>query len=56
MKDQSGIALNPNDFKNDISLKGAFIRLVLAGDGSDEEKAAIIKAGIAALSGEEIML
>lgn len=56
VKDQSGIAINPNDFKNDISLKGAFIRLVLAGDGSDEEKAAIIKAGIAALSGEEIML
>ena len=56
VKDQSGIAINPDDFKNDISLKGAFIRLVLAGDGSDEEKAAIIKAGIAALSGEEIML
>ena len=56
VKDQSRVAIDPEDFANDVSLKGAFIRLVLAGDGPDEEKAAIIKAGIAALAGEEIML
>ena len=56
VKDQSRLAIDPKAYQNDVSLKGAFIRLVLAGEGSDREKAAIIRAGIAALTGEEIML
>ena len=50
------MAINPEDYKNDISLKGEFIRLVLASDGSEEDKAAIIRTGMQALMGEEITL
>lgn len=56
VKDQSRMALDPKDYQNDVSLKGAFIRLVMAEAEDDAEKAAIIRAGIAALAGEEIML
>ena len=48
--------IDPNDYKNDISLKGEFICLVLASDASDEDKAAMIRTGLQALTGEEITL
>ncbi len=38
----------------DISLRGEFIRLVSAAQYSDEEKSAVIRAGIAALEGRRI--
>ena len=50
------MAITPADYKTDISLKGEFIRLVLASDASEEDKAAIIRTGIQALMGEEITL
>lgn len=56
VKDETHMAINPEDYKNDISLKGEFIRLVLASDGSEEDKAAIIRTGMQALMGEEITL
>ena len=56
VKDESRLALRPEDYANDVSLKGAFIRLVLAGEGSEADKAAIIRAGLAALAGEEVLL
>lgn len=56
VKNESHMAINPEDYKNDISLKGEFIRLVLNSDISDEEKAAMIRLGIQALMGEEIAL
>lgn len=56
VKNESRMAINPEDYKNDISLKGEFIRLVLDSDASDEDKAAIIRTGIQALTGEEIGL
>lgn len=56
IKNESHMAINPEDYKNDISLKGEFIRLVLGSDASDEDKAAMIRAGIQALAGEEIAL
>ena len=48
--------IDPNDYKNDISLKGEFIRLVLNSNENEEDKASIIRAGIQALSGEEITI
>ena len=48
--------IDPEDYKNDISLKGEFIRLVLASDTSEEEKATMIRTGLQALTGEEITL
>lgn len=56
VKDETHMAINPDDYKNDISLKGEFIRLVLASDASEEDKAAIIRTGMQALMGEEITL
>ena len=43
-------------YEHDISLKGEFIRLVMASDKSPEEKEQIICCGIRALSGEEVEL
>lgn len=56
VKDETHMAINPENYKNDISLKGEFIRLVLSCEASEEEKAAIIRTGIQALMGEEITL
>ena len=56
VKDETHMAIHPEDYKNDISLKGEFIRLVLASDASEEDKAAMIRTGLQALMGEEITL
>ena len=56
VKNETHMAINPEDYRNDISLKGAFIRLVLASDASEEDKAAMIRTGMQALMGEEITL
>ena len=53
MKDESRLRINADDYKNDKSFKGEFIRLVLSKDElSDEEKDAIIECGIRALTSE----
>ena len=56
VKDETGLAIDPRDYANDVSLKGEFIRLVMASDAADEEKARIIRTGLEALTGEEIMV
>ena len=56
VKNASRMAIDPEDYKNDISLKGEFIRLVLAGSDNEADKAAIIRTGLQALSGEESSL
>lgn len=54
-KDQSKLRISADDYKNDKSLKGEFIRLVMSKEElSDDEKAAIIECGIRALAGEEL--
>ena len=54
LKDETGIRIDPDEYKYDRSLKGEFIRLVSADTGlSDEEKGKIIKTGLAALMGEK---
>lgn len=52
--DQSRLALDPQTFAHDISLKGEFVRLVLASHKTDAEKERIILMGLRALRGEEV--
>lgn len=54
IKDNTKVELDPKEYENDISLKGEFIRLVMASDSSEEDKIQIIRAGLEALSGEDI--
>ncbi|MBO7303619.1 MAG: DNA repair exonuclease [Clostridia bacterium] len=55
VKDESKLKISAQDYKNDKSLKGEFIRLVMAKEGLDEaERDAIIECGIKAMAGEMI--
>lgn len=55
IKDLSRLAINYEDYKLDVSLKGEFVRLVMNDETLDsEKKAEIIRYGIQALAGEEI--
>lgn len=54
IKDESRLELPRENYEFDISLKGEFIRLVLASDLPAEEKERIAACGIRALSGEEV--
>ncbi len=56
IKDISRLQLDAASYENDISLKGEFIRMVLAADLPHEDKDRIICAGLEALRGEEISL
>lgn len=56
IKDESQFLIEKESYEHDASLKGEFIRLVMASDKSEEEKARIVCCGIQALSGEEISL
>ena len=53
VKDESGIIINPEDYRYDRTLKGEFIRLVLDRENiSPETKDRIIRLGIGALMGD----
>lgn len=55
VKDSSRIAINPDDYKHDMSLKGEFIRTVSADSSLDQAtKEKIIACGINALMGEDL--
>lgn len=54
VKDKTSKKIDIKAFENDISVRGEFVRTVTASDLSDEEKAEIIRCGLAALSGKEI--
>ena len=56
IKDESRFRIEKADYEHDISLKGQFIRLVMASDKTEEQKAQIICAGLQALTGEEVTL
>ncbi len=53
VKDESRLHLVPEVYQNDISLKGEFIRRVLASGLSEEIGSRVIAAGLSALRGEE---
>lgn len=55
VRDNTHIELNPDDYKNDISLKGEFIRAVLSAGLAKEECDKVIECGLAALSGQEVL-
>lgn len=53
IKDESGIAIDPEDYRYDKSLKGEFIRLVLEKDNLPENiRDRIIRTGLGALMGD----
>lgn len=54
IKDESRLKIEKETYEHDVSLKGEFIRLVMASGRSDEEKEQMICYGIRALSGEEV--
>ena len=54
IKDESCLEIDREDYEHDISLKGEFIRMVLASDKTEEEKERIIRFGIQALLGQEV--
>ncbi len=56
VKDESRLKLDEADYSMDISLKGEFVRAVMASSLSEEEKSQIILCGLQALTGEEITL
>ena len=57
VKDRTVRRYDPHEYENNLSLRGEFIRTVLASeDFTDEEKSAIIALGIRALDGREIEL
>lgn len=56
IKDESRLKIEKESYEHDLSLKGEFIRLVMASNRTDEEKERMILCGIRALSGEEVAL
>lgn len=54
ISDESKLKINPKDYENDISLKGEFIRNVLASDMDEEDKNDVIEYGIKALLKEDL--
>lgn len=54
IKDKTTLYIDIKEYENDLSLKGEFIRKVYAAELTDEQKAAVITAGIKALAGEDM--
>ncbi len=50
VKDETTLAIRPEDFQYDISLKGEFVRMVMASRMSREEKEQVLRLGIRLLS------
>ena len=56
VEDGSRLTVDRRDYAHDVSLKGAFVRRVLASDLPEEEKERAISLGLQALRGEEVVL
>jgi DNA repair exonuclease SbcCD nuclease subunit len=54
IEDETKMSVKISDCEKDESLKGEFIRMVLASDMEEEQKTGVIRCGLMALSGEEI--
>ena len=54
VKDETRLLINAEDYAHDISLKGEFVRRVMASSLSQSEKERVIACGFRALSGEEL--
>lgn len=53
VRDETRLAIHPEDYRHDISLKGEFIRLVLASELDEAQKNRVIGCGLRALYGED---
>ena len=53
VRDQTRLLIRPEDYQYDVSLKGEFVRQVMASELSEEEKEEILRLGLRALNGEE---
>ena len=56
VKNETRLSINAEDYAHDISLKGEFVRRVMASSLSQSEKERVIACGFRALSGEELGL
>lgn len=56
VRDESRLLIDPAQYRNDISLKGEFVRTVLSSSLSEEEKERVLSCGLRALRGEEVGL
>lgn len=56
LRDASRVVIDPEVYQNDISLKGEFVRRVMASGLKQEEKERVIACGFRVLSGEEVEL
>ena len=54
IKDKTRTEIKADDYKNDVSLKGEFVRQVLASELSEEQKQEVVLLGIRAIRGEEL--
>ena len=54
VKNEVRISINAADYAHDISLKGEFVRRVMASSLSESEKERVIACGFRALAGEEL--
>ena len=54
VNDKTRLSIRAEDYQNDISLKGEFVRLVLASKLDKDTQMRVIEKGIRALGGEEV--
>ncbi len=52
--DDTRVKINPEDYVNDVSLKGEFIRRVMQADLDEETRSRVIECGLSALKGREV--
>ena len=56
IRDDSRVLIDPEEYLNDISLKGEFVRRVMASNLSEEEKNRVLACGFRVLAGEDVGL
>jgi hypothetical protein len=54
VKDHTTLYIDDTIYQNELSLKGEFVRKVLASNLSENDKARVIRQGLRALDGEEV--
>lgn len=56
IKNETKLDVSSKDYSRDFSLKGAYVRSILASNYSDKDKETLIRIGLDALRGEEVVL
>ena len=55
IQDKTTLKVNLEDFENDKSVKGEFVRAVLQSNLTEEDKNKVLACGFNALAGEELL-